>query len=245
MRALPGTLALALAVLTPVPGFAAEPIGHLVQRPCPAKATQNCVVKATLLGAPSSVQIVPFDGIFLDERVETEQVAFARFTIGSHPPLQGAVKLGPETKVIFRKWLVDEATGVREGELYVMVGHFLAFFTPRPKEKEKGTIWIETPTARIPLGGTMIEITVAPDDSTAVQVYEGTAEVKSKAGGAVELTAGTRTTVRVGEPPTPPSPIDPNENTLGPPTGTDFHPPGEPPVINPRDLLDLPRLDRP
>jgi len=236
------TLALALGLTFFVPMAAAgQPVGHV------------CKANPTVLGTPPDqpipIQLKQPDPVLMDMDVETLKQASASVTIEG--PARGMVKLGPESKVRFERWVANAANG-QDIPFFVQVGHFLAAFTPRSPD-DRHTVRIKTPNGTtIRLEGTLIDVQVAPDGSTSVYVIEGAATVTSKSGAKVHLTAGTRTVVNPGQPPTPPAPADPGTGTLSPPAADGkFHGPGttvivDPPWLRPQDLqLDLPRLDRP
>jgi hypothetical protein len=248
MRLLWKALPLALwASLLPAVGFAQEEVvAKLVD--------SNPRVDATPPGAAISKNAEIRKGA----EVKTgKNPAGATIAVGPKP-VRGMMKMGPESRITFKQWVVNAATGGEVG-FFVELGNLLVAFTP-PKPNDilvepgradwidpKVDKWIETPTVhRIRLRGTMVHVRVAPDGTTTVFVLEGSATVESNTGAAVELPAGTGTTVRPGEGPTPPAPISPDsvlvafDPSIPPPSF------GDPPLLSPRDLnLDLPKVDRP
>jgi len=230
-------LGLAWLALTPA-AAQGKIVGHVVGL-APAVAGQ-----VTEPPGPSQ-DLHPGDGVVEDMEVATGKRAGANVTVEG--PKRGAVRLAAETRVVFKRWVINAAQG-EDIPFSVQIGHFLAAFAPHPDDKH--TVYIDTPTARIRLEGTLIDVQVAPDGSTSVFVVEGAATVTATAGGAVHLTAGTRTEVSPGLPPSLPAPANPLTGTLSPPAaGPAFHGPGfvitDPPRLDLRELqLDLPRVDR-
>jgi hypothetical protein len=177
--------------------------------------------------------------------VQTGKKASALFAVGTRPSMRGMLKLGPESRVIFEKWVVNAATGGEIGLDFRLGDLLVAFVSPKNDiQLEPGVEkWIETPTVRIRLHGTMVAVKVEKNGTTSVFVLEGNATVESNAGGTVELPAGTQTTVRPGESPTAAAPIDPGNAIAGLDPLPDGHSFSDPPLANLLNLnLDLPKV---
>jgi hypothetical protein len=145
------------------------------------------------------------DGVVEDMDVATGKNA--RVNIIVVGPKRGAVRLAAETRVVFKRWLLNATQG-DDIPFKVQIGHFFAAFETH--NDDRNTVYIDTPTAHIRLEGTLIDIQVEPDGSSTVYVIEGRATVESVTGGKVVLTAGTSTVVRHGKSPTDPTPRTPS-----------------------------------
>jgi hypothetical protein len=215
----------------------------------PAAASAETEVVARLVdhhpqvvARPPGAEISPTAEIRKGTEVATGKAAGALIAVGVGSPVRGMMKMGPESRITFKEWVVNAATGRQVG-FFVELGSLLTAFSPRrPGDID---VWIETPTVhRIRLHGTMVYVKVT--DVTSVVVLDGSATVEASAGGSVELASGTGTTVRLGESPTPPAPVDPGSALVGPvplPNGPSF---SDPPLLDRLDLnLDLPKVARP
>jgi len=166
------------------------------------------------------------------------------------PPLRGALIMGPNSRVVFERWVIEQATRP-ELTLRAQLGEFLAFFMPRPRGLAEGKVQIVTPTATIELHGTAVCLRVAPDGTTAVAVLEGEVMVHGAAAGAVRVPQGSWTDVAPGRPPRPPSLLGASIGTLSPQAGGPaFTMPAEmlvtdPPHLDPGRLLNLPKAGHP
>jgi hypothetical protein len=178
---------------------------------------------------------------------------------GAPPPgsaFLGSLILGANSKVIVQEWLVEDVTRPKV-TLSALVGHYRAFFTPRPSSEAGGQVRIEIGTEHPPkhtliLHGTAICLHVAPDGTTLLAVLEGSVTVTSKGGGKVRVAQGSWTEFAPDGPPRPPSPLDSHIGTLSPHAGGPaFTMPGEmlisdSPFINLRRLTsDLPKARYP
>jgi len=169
-------------------------VGHIVEL-APVVAG-----KATVPPGPRQL-LHQGNDVIEDMEVATDRNAGARINIVAKPA-RGVVRLAPETRVVFKKWLVNAAQGL-DIPFSVQVGHFLAAFLPH--QDGRHTVYIDTPTAHIRLEGTLIDVQVASDDTSTVYVIEGSATVMSASGHEVRLPQGTSTVVRQGKPPTNPT----------------------------------------
>jgi hypothetical protein len=162
----------------------------------------------------------------------------------------GALIMGEKSRVLFDQWVVDQATWPKVG-FRALVGDFLVFFRPRPRNLVAGSVRIQTPAGTIELEGTALRLRVAENGTTRIDVLEGTVTVKGAEGGQVRVPAGSGTDMAPGRAPLPPSPRDPRSDTLSPRAhGVAFNMPGEqlddPPNLDVRRLtLDLPKVWRP
>jgi len=159
MRALPLALVLGLAGIAPA-AAQPRPIGYVV-RLAPTvhgRATQPP-------GTPKSLK--KGDAVVEDMEVATDKQAGANVTVEG--PKRGAVRLAAETRVVFKRWLINAARG-QDIPFLVQLGHFLAAFSPH--QDGRHTVFIDTPTAHIRLEGTLIDVQVAPDGGTVVTVRE-------------------------------------------------------------------------
>jgi len=166
-------------------------------------------------------------------------------------PLRGALIMGPNSRVVFDRWLIEQVTQP-EMTLRALLGEFLVYFMPRPQGLAKGKVQIVTPTATIELHGTAVCLRVAPDGTTEVAVLEGEVTVRG-AGGAsqVRLPQGSWTAIAPGRPPRPPSPVSSRTGTLSPQAGGPaFTMPADLLVTDPPNLvvgrlLNLPKRGHP
>jgi len=116
------------------------------------------------------------------------------------------------------------------------------FFTPRPRSQAEGKVQIQTPAGILDLHGTAVCLRVAPDGTTVVAVLEGSVTVTAPGGGQVRVDQGLWTELAPGQPPLPPSPLDPRIGTLSPQAGGPaFSNPAETQIPDP-PMLDLERL---
>jgi FecR protein len=166
------------------------------------------------------------------------------------PPLRGALIMGPKSRVVFERWVIEQATRPVL-TLRAQLGEFLAFFMPRPRGLAEGKVQIVTPTATIELHGTAVCLRVAADGTTAVAVLEGEVTVRGAAAGEVRVPQGSWTDVAPGQRPRPPSLLGPRPGTLSPQAGGPaFTMPAEmlvvdPPHLDPGRLLNLPKAGHP
>ena len=157
------------------------------------------------------------------------------------PPFRGALIMGASSKVVVEEWLVEQATRPKV-TLRALLGDILVVFPPRPPSQAEGKVQIETPAGILDLHGTALCLRVAPDGTTLVAVLEGEVTVTSKAGGKVRVAQGSWTQLAPGQPPSPPSPLDPRIGTLSPHAGGPaFTKPGETQIPDP-PFIDLERL---
>jgi hypothetical protein len=124
------------------------------------------------------VRLANLAEVKLAMEVATGPGASARIDIDGGPAIHGAVVMGPKSRVVFVKWVVDQVTRPEVG-LRTQVGDFQIYFKRHPLIA--GTVSIETPTAgTIKLAGTAICLRVEPDGTTTVTVLEGDVTAGSK-----------------------------------------------------------------
>jgi len=171
---------------------------------------------------------------------------------GAQAPLslRGALIMGPNSRVVFERWLIDVARP--EMTLRAQLGEYLVYIMPRPTGLAAGKVQIVTRTATIDLHGTALCLRVAPDGTTSVAVLEGEVTVRGAGGGSpVRVPQGSGTAVAPGRSPQPPSPLSTHAGTLAPHAGGPaFTMPGEVLVTQPPNLvlgrlLNLPKTGHP
>lgn len=190
-----------------------------------ADAGEVVLVRNTVRGTPPGGAARPLavrDGVPLGLVVETGAESAAKMTFDP----SGSLTVGARTRVVVDSSVVDAATGRSESALSLLSGQIRLALG----RLFRGEVSVDTPTAVAGVKGT--DFRVAVDEATGatlVAVTEGTVTVRSKAGGEVVLTAGQRTWVAPGQPPTPPAPIEPRESTLTASAGgPSFAPPAFP-----------------
>ncbi|HSF38384.1 MAG TPA: FecR family protein [Thermoanaerobaculia bacterium] len=192
------TLPLLLAGLLLAASLSAQDVGEVV------------LVRNDVRGTPPGGAVRPLavgNAIALGLRVETGADSGTRMTFDP----QGALTVGARTKLTIDRATVDRATGRSDSALSVVGGTIRLALS----KLFSGEVSVDTPTAVVGVKGTDFSVAVdEPTGATTVAVREGTVTVTSKAGGEVVLTAGQRTSVAPGQPPTPPAPIDPGDSTL-------------------------------
>src|SRR3954468_24181953 len=186
-----------LALLLPAPALGAG-VGEIV------------LVRNTVHGTPPGGADHPLavgDGVVLGLRLETGADSGTKMTFDP----SGSYTLGAKTRAVIDSNLVDSVTGRNESALSVLAGTVRLALG----KLFHGDISIDTPTAVVGVKGTDLSVHVdEASGTTIVVVTEGTVTVRSKAGGEVIVTAGRRTLVAPGQPPTPTAPILPTDSTL-------------------------------
>lgn len=165
--------------------------------------------------------------------------------------LRGALIMGPNSRVVFDRWLIEQVTQP-EMTLRALLGEYLVYIMPRPRGLAAGKVQIVTPTATIELHGTAVCLRVAPDGTTEVAVLEGEVTVRGAAGASpVRVPQGSWTAIAPGRSPRPPSPLSSRTGTLSPEAGGPaFTMPAEvlvmdPPHLDLGRLLNLPKAGHP
>ncbi len=226
-RALPALALLALLGGAVFPAAAKEgKVGEMV------RIRNEVLGREPSVATSSRMQVL--DPVVLNMEIETLEDALAEMVFHVEEPgkLDGSLHLGPETKIVIDEGVVSP--GGETSLLSELFGKLLVVLSPSAKRK----IEVKTPTAVIGIRGTLVGITVDPDDgSTRVSVFEGSVEVEAVAGGARQVVKeGFRTVVEPGRRPSLPTPLDPRD------TAGDFEledpiirrDPGERPIL-PRD----------
>jgi hypothetical protein len=146
-------------------------------------------VDGTMPGAPR-VRLANLAEVKLTMEVATGPGASARIAIDGGPAIRGALVMGPKSRVVFVKWVVEQVTRPEVG-LRTQVGDFQLYFKRRPLGVAAGTVSIDTPAGPIKLAGTAICLRVEPDGTTTVAVLEGEVTAGSK----VRVLKGSQTRV--------------------------------------------------
>lgn len=183
----------ALAVLATAPVAEAQTVGTMVE------------VIRQVTGTPpdgTATAVAVGDGVVLDTVLESGRASGATMTLEP----SGSLQLGPEARLVVDRSTVDAATGASESRLSLLLGKIRLALS----SAFRGEVEIDTPTATIGVKGTVLAVDVAPSGDSTVWVFEGSVEVRSKAGGeAVTVAAGELSTVSRGAPATGPTPFDP------------------------------------
>ena len=163
-------------------------------------------------------QLGAADDVFSNERIDTGRQSAARLTF-----LDGTrLSIGANSNVTLDQFVFDLDPNKSSVAMSIAVGTLRFVSGNLPKSR----YLIKTPTATIGVRGTIIEVIVAPDGTTTVNVIEGSATVTSQG---VTTTVNAGFTVAVppgGAPGAPtPSPASPSSvvamnQSLGPEPGT-------------------------
>jgi hypothetical protein len=178
--------------------------------------------------------------------VDTEKSSAAFIAIGKG---QGAVAMGPESELEFRRGVIDFATGAaKELDFWTQLGQFRFVFLPKPETGKSvlgippHQVVIYTPhNTTITLYGTDIYLTVSSQGDTWVYVAEGKVAVQSGKSSPVPVQAGQWTRVADGQAPSQPTRVS------SPPDVFSWKPPdqwlvGDPPTLNLQDFgRELPK----
>lgn len=175
-------------------------------------------VKGTSPGGAAKAMTVG-DGVMLGYQIATAVDSSMKMTFDP----QGALTLGPETKLTVDQTVVDRATGRSTSTLSMGIGRLRVALG----KLFGGEVDVQTPSAVVGIKGTDVLIIVDISGRTTVIVFEGTVTVKSRKGGAPsEAPEGTRAVAEV------------DGNVL---TGLPFdHPAGELLGAGPTGLGNLP-----
>jgi hypothetical protein len=172
-------------------------------------------------------------------------------SVPAPPSLRGALIMGPNSRVVFERWVIEQATQPKL-TLRAQLGEFLFFLMPRPQGLAEGKVQIVTPSgATLELHGTAVCLRVSPDGTTAIAALEGEVTVRGVAASLVRVPKGSWTSIAPGRPPRPPSPLGPRAGTLSPQAGGPaFSMPAEllvadPPHLDVGRLLNLPKAGHP
>jgi hypothetical protein len=98
------------------------------------------------------------------------------------------VKLGPDTSFVVNRATANRSSGVEDSRLGVHGG--TVWIRLRKALKGKSKFEVETPTAVAAVRGTVFRVSVLPDGSTAVSVWEGAVSLKPGHGKEVMVEAG-------------------------------------------------------
>ena len=168
------------------------------------------LVRNTVRGTPPGGAVHPLavgEGVVLGLRVETGADSGTKMTFDP----SGSYTLGAKTRAVIDSNLVDSVTGRSESAFSVLAGTIRLALG----KLFNGDVSIDTPTAVVGVKGTDLSVSVdEASGTTTVVVTEGAVTVRSKAGGEVIVTAGRRTLVAPGQPPTPTAPVLPTDSTL-------------------------------
>jgi hypothetical protein len=204
-------LPILLALLLAAPAFGAN-VGEIV------------LVRNSVRGTPPGGAVHPLaagEGVVLGLRIETGADSGTKMTFDP----SGSYTLGSRTRAVIDSNLVDSVTGRSESALSVLAGTVRLALG----KLFSGDVSIDTPTTVVGVKGTDLSVSVdEASGATTVAVTEGSVTVRSKSGGEVIVTAGRRTLVAPGQPPTPTAPILPTDSTLSASAGGPaFTPPQE------------------
>jgi hypothetical protein len=136
------------------------------------------------------VRLADLAEVKLMMEVATGPGARARIAIDGGPAIRGALVIGPKSRVVFVKWVVDQVTRPEVG-FRTQVGDFQFYFKRRPLGVLAGTVSIDTPAGPIKLTGTAVCLRVELDGTTTVAVLEGEVTAGSK----VRVLKGSQTRV--------------------------------------------------
>jgi hypothetical protein len=169
-----------------------------------ADVGETVMVRNDVTGTPAAGtarKMAVGDGIGLGLALATAQASAVKMTFVP----QGALTLGPETRLTIEQTVVDRATGRDTSKLSLSVGRLRVALG----KLFEGDVEVKTPAAVIGIKGTDVLLDLDAAGRLTVLVLAGTAKVgEAGGGGALDVGPGRYTTVEPGGRPDGARPLD-------------------------------------